>query len=136
MDHIDLNGTLRKEYRNDGTIAVHFDFFKEAHGTLTVSRDDEPILNDIIQMLKSREDRINLTEEAMRDLDGALRNGHDLHASYTEVYENAIGREFKRMEAVDGDETIIELRNEIARLRQHIRDLESAPKTTRRRRAA
>ena len=136
MDYIDLNGTLRKEYRNDGTIAVHFDFYKEAHGTLTVSRDDEPILNDIIQMLKSREDRITLMDKTIYEVDKALRIGtNDLSHDCGEVYVDSVGKEFKPIEG-NVETTHDLLVDEIKRLRQEVEYLKRAPKTTRRRRAA
>ena len=144
MDYIDLNGTLRKEYRNDGMIAVHFDFMKEAHGTLTVSRDDEPILNDILQMLKSRDDRITLMDETIRDVDNALRYGHDLtNDSHKEIYEESTGYAFKNA-TDEKDARITELNNEIAALQSRLNQLYNAmresgvnqKRTTRRRRAA
>ena len=144
MDYIDLNGTLRKEYRNDGTIAVHFDFMKEAHGTLTVSRDDEPILNDILQMLKSRDDRIILMDETIREVDNALRDGSDLtNDSYKEIYEESTGYAFKNA-TDEKDARITELNNEIAALQSRLNQLYNAmresginqKRTTRRTRAA
>ncbi len=122
MEYIDMNGELRKEYRNDGSIAVHFDYLQEAHGTLNVSRDDEPILNDLLQMLKAREDRITLMEEVIRDVDNALRYGHDLsNDNYKDIYEDSTGYKFKNA-SDEKDETIAELRSEIARLCKQIAD--------------
>ena len=136
MEYIDMNGELRKEYCNDGTIAVHFDFLKEAHGTLKVSRDDEPILNDILQMLKSREDRITLMDETIREVDKALRIGtNDLSPNCGEVYLDSVGKDFTPIEG-DGETTHNLLVDEIKRLRQEVEYLKRAPKTTRRRRAA
>lgn len=136
MDDIDLEGIMRKEYKFDGTIAVHLDYCKEAHGTLTVSRDDEPILNDLLQMLKSRADRINLMAETIRELDSALRNGNDLSKKeYNDIYEDSIGRSFAPI-GDERDNTIAELRNEVSRLNQRLIAANNKPRTTRRRNRA
>ena len=116
-NYIDMEGTVRKEYADD-SIILHFDYYLEAFGTISVGRDDEPALNELLAMLTRRERRIERLEELVRAVDDAHRLADDIEERYKADYADAVGRDWKR---ADGEKDA-----EIARLRAENEELRAA----------
>ena len=88
MNKIDLYGEKITTYNADGTVTVHLRNSGEPSVEITVSREQEFALKDLIQMIESRNENIIIFESVIADLGRAhSTEAESLEGETKEVFE-------------------------------------------------